>query len=434
VRKLKTAVIDVKAAYLNAAIDEEIHITLDQQTAAIYIKQNPSYKHLLKRDGTLCCKLNKALYGLPQSGKLWYQNLRETLCSAGFQCHEDQDKCLFSSNNSDGTQLFIVAYVDDLLIAAPTDQQLTDIISILEKKYKKLTIQRGRKYSWLGLTLEFSADSSSVDISQHGYIADLASRFEIPPGRTKSPYPTNFLKRPATGPDAEAVDATNFRSQLMAAAYLGIRTRPDIRFAVSHLASRSASPTVHDQKCLDHLYKYIQSTSEYKIRFNPTSTDLEAYIDASFAIHLDGRGQTGVLIIMGNGGPLYVQSSKQKLLGHNSTQCELIAVNDFLFTLEHIREIYIALNIPWNTVVVHQDNSSAMQIAINGHGNANRSKYMTVRVEHIHEHIRSNNIKLNKCHTNNMLADILTKPIFGKKLKTLAIPTLNNLLEMNEKF
>jgi hypothetical protein len=424
-RKLKTAVIDVKAAYLNAAIDEEIHITLDQQTAAIYIKQNPSYKHLLKRDGTLCCKLNKALYGLPQSGKLWYQNLRETLCSAGFQCHEDQDKCLFSSNNSDGTQSFIVAYVDDLLIAAPTDEQLTKIISILEKKYKKLTIQRGRKYSWLGLTLEFSADGASVDISQHGYIADLASRFDIPPGRTKSPYPTDFLKRPTTGPDAKEVNTTAFRSQLMAAAYLGIRTRPDIRFAVSHLASRSTNPNLHDQKCLDHLYKYIQSTSEYKIRFNPTSTDLNAYIDASFAIHLDGRGQTGILVIMGNGGPLYVQSSKQKLLGHNSTQCELIAVNDFLFTLEHIRNIYEVLNIPCNTVIVNQDNSSAMHIAINGHGNSKRSKYMTVRVEHINQHIQANTIKLAKCSTKDMYADILTKPIYGNKLKALVAPTLN---------
>mmetsp|Transcript_6761 Transcript_6761/g.9438 ORF Transcript_6761/g.9438 Transcript_6761/m.9438 type:complete len:130 (+) Transcript_6761:1191-1580(+) len=123
--------------------------------------------------------------------------------------------------------------------------------------------------------------------------------------------------------------------------------------------------------------------------------------------------------MMGDSGLLYTQSSKQKLLGHHSTECELIAVNDGLFTLEQLRGLYQILGLPPVIVNVRQDNSSAMQISENGHGNAKRSKYMTVRVEHIKSALEEKKIRVTKCPTAEMLSDMLTKPIYGKKLQYL---------------
>mmetsp|Transcript_18184 Transcript_18184/g.24982 ORF Transcript_18184/g.24982 Transcript_18184/m.24982 type:complete len:146 (-) Transcript_18184:279-716(-) len=123
-------------------------------------------------------------------------------------------------------------------------------------------------------------------MSQEGYIADILKRYDVPEEKkARSPCSPTFLKRPSSGPGSEPADSTLFRSQLMAAAYLGIRSRPDIRFAVGHLASRSANPTQHDMQCLQHL-------------------QLTAYIDASFAIHGDGKGHTGIIIMMGDSGVL----------------------------------------------------------------------------------------------------------------------------------
>lgn len=422
-RKMKTAIIDVKGAYLNADINEIVHIILDATTAAIFVEEYPQYKSMLRRDGSLCCLVRKALYGLPQSGKLWYMHLKETLTSMGYKCQSEHDKCLFTCDKPDGTTGYILVYVDDLLIAADTDEELDRVISSMRSKYKDISIQRGQKYSWLGLTLNFAPDNSSVTISQEGYIADIIRRYSVLTAKSaKSPCASNFLQRPNSGPSSEPTDSTIFRSQLMAAAYLAIRSRPDIRFAVSHLASRSASPTKHDQKCLDHLYNYISTTKQYKLRIRPTSLQLTAYIDASFAIHGDGKGHTGIIITMGDQGVLYIQSSKQKLLGHHSTECELIAVNDGLFTLQQIRGLYNILGLPEMTVNIRQDNSSAMQISLHGQGNAKRSKYMTVRVEHIKSAIEEKKIQMTKCATAEMHSDMLTKPIYGKKLKYLISP------------
>jgi len=136
----------------------------------------------------------------------------------------------------------------------------------------------------------------------------------------------------------------------------------------------------------------------------------------------DGEGNTGIIITMGGGGVLYIQSSKQKLLGHHSTECELIAVNDGLFTLEHLRGLYKVLGLPPVTVNIRQDNSSAMQISLRGHCNAKRSKYMTVRIEHIKSALDNKTARMTKCPTEDMDSDMLTKPIYDKKLIHLISP------------
>mmetsp|Transcript_6761 Transcript_6761/g.9439 ORF Transcript_6761/g.9439 Transcript_6761/m.9439 type:complete len:120 (+) Transcript_6761:842-1201(+) len=90
-------------------------------------------------------------------------------------------------------------------------------------------------------------------MSQEGYITDILKRYDIPESKkARSPCSPKFLKRQTSGPGSAPADSTLFRSQLMAAAYLGIRTRPDIRFAVGHLASRSSNPSQHDMGCLQH--------------------------------------------------------------------------------------------------------------------------------------------------------------------------------------
>ncbi len=54
-----------------------------------------------------------------------------------------------------------------------------------------------------------------------------------------------------------------------------------------------------------------------------------AYIDASYAVHNDYKGQTGVAISVGKG-TVYAKSGKQKLVAKSSTEAELIGISDGL--------------------------------------------------------------------------------------------------------
>ena len=425
-QKLKTAVLDIKTAYLNADLDEEVYIAIDPECAKIFVKLYPQYAKFIRHNGTLVCQVKKALYGLVQSSNLWYKHIRSTLELMGFNQDDSIDRCLFKKLNTDGTVAYILLYVDDLFIAASTDVMISDIIKHLTTAYKELTVQQGKNLNYLGMSFNFHEDNQYVDVSQLGYALDILKAKNVTK-KAKSPSRRDLLDDPQ-GDLATPIDSKEFKSDLMKIAYLSIRTRPDMRFVVGYLATKSCSPTKHDQVCLDHLYAYLNATKEYSMRISPSDISITAYVDASFAIHKDGMGHTGIYIHMGssyNSGPLYCQSSKQKLLGMNSTECELIALNDALFTILRIKKTLLFLGITIPPIRIFQDNKSAMQIALKGGGDVRKSKYMRVRINNVTNEINSGLIYLDYIPTKSMIADALTKPLFSTLFNTLSHQLLN---------
>jgi hypothetical protein len=61
-----------------------------------------------------CVKLNKSLYGLKQSGIMWYNRLKEFLLNKGYS-NNDDCPCVFIRKSSTGFCI-ISMYVDDLNI------------------------------------------------------------------------------------------------------------------------------------------------------------------------------------------------------------------------------------------------------------------------------------------------------------------------------
>ena len=54
---------------------------------------------------------------------------------------------------------------------------------------------------------------------------------------------------------------------------------------------------------------------------------VESYIDASYGVHADGKSHSGTIITLG-AGPVYVRSSKQKIVTKSSSEAELVALSD----------------------------------------------------------------------------------------------------------
>ena len=72
---------DVKMAFLNGELEEEIHT--DQPDGFVANGQE-----------SIVCKLLKSLYGLKQAPTQWYEKFDRTLTSAGFVVNE-ADKCVY---------------------------------------------------------------------------------------------------------------------------------------------------------------------------------------------------------------------------------------------------------------------------------------------------------------------------------------------------
>lgn len=104
---------DVKTAYLNGDLDEEIFMHLP-----------PGF-----RKPNTIWKLKKRLYGLKQAGREWYKKIRTEFEKIGFTCcHSDHGVFHLIRN---GKLVIIAIYVDDLLILSDSSSLLTQVKSDL---------------------------------------------------------------------------------------------------------------------------------------------------------------------------------------------------------------------------------------------------------------------------------------------------------------
>ena len=106
---------DVKTAFLYGNIDEEV-----------YVEQPPEFD-----DGTArVCKLNKALYGLKQAPRIWYQTFATFLEGLGFH-PLTSDVGIFAKGHT-----YIAVYVDDLLIAGPSKEEIQELKNALSNRFQ----------------------------------------------------------------------------------------------------------------------------------------------------------------------------------------------------------------------------------------------------------------------------------------------------------
>ena len=98
---------DVKSAFLNGILDEEV-----------YIEQLEGFVDPVKKN--MVCKLHKALYGLKQAPRAWYERLHNYLIQIGFQRTNDNNS-LYIKEGQDNKIVLAEIFVDDAIFTVNDD-------------------------------------------------------------------------------------------------------------------------------------------------------------------------------------------------------------------------------------------------------------------------------------------------------------------------
>jgi hypothetical protein len=146
------------------------------------------------------------------------------------------------------------------------------------------------------------------------------------------------------------------------------------------------------------------------------------YADASFAIHHDFKSHTGASLTLGKGF-FQTKSGRQSIVCKSSTEAELVSQSDSLSPAIWARNFLAAQGIPQQPILLQQDNISAITLTVKGKSTSDRTKHISVRYFWIKDLAQRNEVKLNYVNTNDMIADLLTKPLQG-----LHFMRLRNLL------
>jgi hypothetical protein len=326
-------------------------------------------------------RLTGALYGLPESGKLWYELVSDFMFQIGFdRCVEDP--CLFHKESPRG-KIIISLDVDDGLYMSTDDSLTQDLIRKLEDRFGKVKHTAGDNLSFLGLNIKKEEDGN-IKVSQPAFIADILEGWD----RSKTaptPATKNLLQLDETSPPTEVKP---FLSQVMKP-----KTRPDILFAVSYLASRSSCPTLKDTKAVERVKAYLNNTRDDGLHVNVEEMTLQATVDASHGIHhKDSKGNTGMILSLGSS-PIFSRSVKQKYVATSSTHAEIIATYESVAYITGIRQLLEELGYPQRAPSkIQQDNKSSLHIYEKGWSGSNKTRHIRTKYHYIVERMEEGTI------------------------------------------
>lgn len=183
------------------------------------------------------CRLKRAIYGLKQAPRVWYQSLSTFLLTLGFK-QSVSDASLFVFHQDD-LQMYILVYVDDIIITGSSHTAIRKTINALAAKFSLKDL--GSLHFFLGVQIHPCANG--LLLSQSHYIHNILLNTKMQDAKPIStPMASSFSTATSSSPFS---DPTLFRQVIGSLQYLQL-SRPDIAFAVNRLAQRMQSPTEDD--------------------------------------------------------------------------------------------------------------------------------------------------------------------------------------------
>lgn len=156
--------LDVKTAFLNGTIDEEIYMEIPEGTQMNKNEQNDKV-----------CELKRALYGLKISPKRWNERFTEVARKVGLE-NSNNEPCLFTSRN-DEKFLILLLYVDDILIASNDECKLNDVKDSLMSEFKMTDL--GEPKEFLGISITRDKEKRMLYLSQKRYVDKILEKFKF---------------------------------------------------------------------------------------------------------------------------------------------------------------------------------------------------------------------------------------------------------------
>ena len=404
---------DIKGAFLNAQFgegDETTYIKINKELTELWIKQDPTAAEFVSEKGELILELDKFIYGLKQSPYKFQQHLINVLVSLGYK-QQVQDECLFIKHSGDDFSL-LSTHVDDILQVCTSQAMYNELKTGLIQVYGEITT-KDKADAYLGMSIERTECLEYVKLTQKGLINKILEKY--PPGNKSGNTPAaDDIFDTTRSTESAPVDKSEFLGLVMTLMYLARLTRPDILLPVTFLASRSHCATQHDVKHALRIVSYLQHTIDVGIIIHCVDLQIRCVCDASYGVHTDGKSHTGFFLAMGaQFSYLHGRSGKQKLNATSSTDAEILAMVECLKMAIWLRNVLRDLQITrLRPLQLLQDNKSAI-IMITEPSKFKRSKHILTKVLYAKGLVIDGSVLVNYIETEEMTADILTKPKQG---------------------
>lgn len=390
--------LDVKSAFLNGFLEEEIYV--DQPEGFVVEGQeNKVYR------------LKKALYGLKQAPRAWYNRIDEYLLNLGFVKSLSESTLYIKAEKND---LIIVSlYVDDLLVTGSNIELIQKFKEDMMQAFEMADL--GEMSYFLGI--EVKQSQGEIFICQQKYANEILKKFHMEGCKSVSTPMCQKVK--LFRDDGAKVDESHYRSLIGCLMYL-TATRPDILYAVNVLSRFMNCATETHFKAAKRVLRYIKGTLSFGIKFSSSQDfELQGYADSDWAGSLDDLKSTSGFCFCFGTGIFTWSSKKQEIVAQSTAEAELLAataaVNHALWLRKILCDVHQEQKL---STEVKVDNQAAIAISKNPvfHG---KTKHFSIKLFFVRDVQKDGAVCLKYCRTEDQLADIFTKPLAKGRFEEL---------------
>ncbi|KAJ9566319.1 hypothetical protein OSB04_002285 [Centaurea solstitialis] len=371
---------DVKSAFLYGKIEEEVYVC---QPLGFEDPKFPDKAY----------KLRKALYGLYQAPRAWYDTLPTYLLENQFE-RGVIDKTLFIKKK-DTNLLLVQIYADDIIFGSTKEEMCKEFEALMHKKFKMSSM--GELTFFLGLQVKQKEDG--ILINQSKYVKDMLTKFGFLDSKPAS-TPMETYKQLTAMLRGEEVDVHQYRSMIGSLMYL-TASRPDIMFVVCVCARFQVRPKDSHLQAVKRIFRYLKGKPRLGLWYPYESPfELLAYTDSDY------------------GGASLDRKSTSDHSVNITAEAEYVAAAQCCSQVLWIQNQMLDYGITILNTPVYIDNNSVISI-VNNSVKHSKTKYIQIKYHFIRDSNEKKLIQVLKVHTDYQYADLFRKAFDVGRFKFL---------------
>ena len=385
--------VDIKAAFLNGVLKEEIFLEAPQGSG-------------ISRDRVI--RLLRTLYGIHQAPREWNAKIDAWLRSQGF-IPTDADPCVYR-RDKEGHVIMMSLHVDDQMLISSSRPHLDQFKRDLNAAFE--TTDNGPISFFLAFHVTRDRPNRKLWISVEHYLATLLSDFDLDGvNAVKNPLPPGISLSVPSDDEFASSKHLPYRTLVAAILYAAQIARPDLLQPAALLARHLNKWGDAHWKALKHLCRYIKGTLNMALLYDGPAGErvLYGFADANWGGCPDTlRSTTGYLFrVFGNN--VSYRSIRQATTAMSTAEAEYMASSDATREAIWLRRLLDGLKLlPPGPTTIYNDNMGTIALSKNP-VNHDRAKHIDLRVHFLREHCNAGTVDLVHVPSADNVADGFTK-------------------------
>ncbi|GJU80972.1 retrovirus-related pol polyprotein from transposon TNT 1-94 [Tanacetum coccineum] len=391
---------DVKSAFLNGFINEEV-----------YVAQPPGFVDFEKPNHVF--KLKKDLYGLKQAPKAGYDRLKAFLLDHMYTMGL-VDNTLFAKKK-DSHIIIVQINMDDIIFGLNYQDLCDDFPKIMHDEFEMSMMDELNFF--LGLQIKQLEDV--IFFNQSKYIKEMLKKFGLEDSKPIK-TPTSSETKLTRDEDGESVNDIKYRGMIGSLLYL-MASRPDIMFSLCLYTRFQEVPKTSHLDVIKRIFRYIKGTTHLGLWY-PKGTGVETIIYADFdhaRYYVDRKSTSGMCTFIRCCLTSWF-SKKQTTLAISTTKVEYISAEKACQQALWMKQALVDYEIVLDDIPVLCNNKGAFDLSKNLVLHS-RTKHIEIRHHFFRDNVQKGNISIEKVSSEDNISDILTKSLKREPFKLLTL-------------